>query len=155
VSETVSTRIDWRWRAIATCFWIGYFPVAPATACSLVVTLVVWLTGGLESTHYYWFVPLITIIAIPVASVAERMYGHDGREIVVDEVAGQMIALLFLPPSATTFVLGFFLFRLFDILKPFPAGRAQRLPSGLGVVMDDVFAGIYANLALRLILYVT
>jgi phosphatidylglycerophosphatase A len=155
MTETVSARIDWRWRAIATCFWIGYFPIAPATACSFVVTLVVWLSGGLNSPHYYWFVPLVTVIAIPAASVAERKYGHDGREIVVDEVAGQMIAFLFLPPSVSTFVLGFFLFRLFDILKPFPAGRAQRFPSGLGVVMDDVFAGIYANIALRLILHFT
>lgn len=155
MAERISSRIDWRWRVIATCFWIGYFPVAPATACSFVVTLVVWITGGLNSPHYYWFVPLVTIIAIPAASVAERKYGHDGREIVVDEVAGQMIAFLFLPASAATFVLGFFLFRLFDILKPFPAGRSQRLPSGLGVVTDDVIAGIYANLALRLILHLT
>jgi len=155
VAERISSKIDWRWRAIATCFWIGYFPVAPATACSFVVTLVVWLTGALNSPHYYWFVPLVTIIAIPAASMAERKYGHDGREIVVDEVAGQMIAFLFLPASAATFVLGFFLFRLFDILKPFPAGRSQRLPSGLGVVTDDVIAGIYANLALRLILHLT
>lgn len=155
MTESVSARVGWKWSAIATCFWIGYFPVAPATACSFVITLVVWLTGGLGSLHYYWIVPFVAIVAVPAASVAERKYGHDGREIVIDEVAGQLIAFLFLPPTATTFVLGFFFFRLFDILKPFPAGRAQRLPSGLGVVMDDVIAGIYANLALRLVLRLT
>ena len=155
MSERVSTKIDWKWRAIATCVWIGHFPVAPATACAFVVTVVVWLSGALDSPYYAPFLVAVVAIGIPAGGVAERRYGRDGGEIVIDEVAGQMIAFLAHPPSAATFIAGFFLFRFFDIAKPFPANRSQRLAGGLGVMADDVIAGIYANLALRLIFALT
>ncbi len=90
-------------------------------------------------------------MGVAASSVAERQYGRDGRPIVIDEVAGQMIALFAHPPSAATFIGGFLLFRFFDIVKPFPANRSQELISGVGVMADDVVAGIYANLALWVI----
>jgi phosphatidylglycerophosphatase A len=148
LSEGLSFKIDWKWRMVATCFWIGYFPLAPATACSFVVTLFVWITGALVSPFYLPAVVAVTAVGVVASSVAERQYGRDGHPIVIDEVAGQMIAFLGHPPSAATFIGGFLLFRLFDIVKPFPANRSQRLVSGVGVMADDVVAGIYANLAL-------
>jgi phosphatidylglycerophosphatase A len=148
LSEDVSFRIDWRWRVIATCFWIGYFPYAPATACSFVVTAFIWLTGALDSQFYLTAVIAVTAVGIAASSVAERQYGRDGHPIVIDEVAGQMITFLAHPPSAAIFIGGFLLFRFFDIVKPFPANRSQKLVSGVGVVADDVVAGIYANVAL-------
>lgn len=155
MNERVSASIDWKWRAIATCLWIGYFPVAPATACALAVTVVVWISGGLDSPLYLLIAAGVTILGFPASSVAERQYGRDGSPIVIDEVAGQMIAFAAHPPSATTFIVGFLLFRFFDIAKPFPANRSQRLPSGVGVMMDDLIAGVYANLALRLLYALT
>jgi phosphatidylglycerophosphatase A len=151
LKDSVTNAFDFCCRALASCLWIGYAPIAPATVCSFAVTIVLWLSGALESPDYIWFIPIIFVVGVVTATRAERIYGHDGRRIVIDEVAGQMIAFAAMPPSATVFIGGFFLFRFFDILKPFPVGRSQRLPSGLGVVTDDVLAGIYANLALRVL----
>jgi phosphatidylglycerophosphatase A len=93
--------------------------------------------------------------AIPVSTRAEHAYGHDAKAIVIDEVAGMLVTVLWLLPAASAparwlgLAAGFVLFRAFDVLKPFPAGRAQHLPGGFGVVLDDVIAGVYANLVLR------
>jgi phosphatidylglycerophosphatase A len=149
-----STAFDFICRAVASCFWVGHAPMAPATVCSFVVTIVVWISGGLRNPHYVYFIPVIFIVGVLTAGRAERAYGHDGRQIVIDEVVGQMIAFMAMTPSTATFIGGFFLFRLFDILKPFPAGRSQRLKGGWGVMADDVVAGIYANLVLRAIIAV-
>ena len=126
--------------------------MAPATVCSFVVAVVVWYSGALLSPYYVWMIPVIFIVGVFASGRAERAYGHDGRQIVIDEVVGQMIAFAALPPTVTVFFGGFLFFRMFDILKPFPADRSQRLPGGLGVMADDVVAGVYANLALRVLL---
>jgi phosphatidylglycerophosphatase A len=151
LKDSVKNSVDFFCRALASCLWIGYAPIAPATVCSFAVTIVLWLSGALESPNYIWIIPAIVVVGVVTATRAERAYGHDGRQIVIDEVAGQMIAFVAMPPSATVFIGGFFLFRFFDILKPFPVGRSQSLPGGLGVVADDVLAGIYANLILRVL----
>jgi phosphatidylglycerophosphatase A len=91
-----------------------------------------------------------TAVAIWAAGRAERIWGHDARHIVVDEAAGMAITLLLMPPGLRVALLAFVAFRVFDVLKPFPGRRAEGLPGGYGVVMDDVIAGIYANLAVRL-----
>lgn len=145
-------------RLATTFFLVGEAaPVAPATAACLVLTpfLYPFLLAPL------WFELLLTVlvtaVAIPLSTRAERLYGHDGGAIVIDEVAGMLVTFLALPHLETAgarFVvlgLGFFLFRFMDVLKPFPAGWAQRLPRGWGVVLDDVLAAVYANLVLRLL----
>jgi phosphatidylglycerophosphatase A len=76
----------------------------------------------------------------------------DPQEIVIDEVMGMAVTLAFLPLNVKTIVLGFLLFRIFDVAKPFPVRRLEKLPGGWGIVMDDVMAGVYANLSLRIIL---
>lgn len=76
----------------------------------------------------------------------------DPREVVIDEVMGMVVTLAFLPLNPKTIGIGFLLFRIFDIIKPFPVRRSEKLPGGWGIVMDDVIAGIYANVGLRLIL---
>jgi phosphatidylglycerophosphatase A len=90
---------------------------------------------------------LLFFPALKLCSDGERFYGKkDPPEVVIDEVLGIWISLLFHPFSVIKAVLAFFIFRILDILKPFPAGRAQGLKGGLGVMMDDVVAGIYTNL---------
>jgi phosphatidylglycerophosphatase A len=144
-------------RLAATFFLIGEAaPVAPATMASLVL---------LPFVHVFWMwndlvqaaVTLVVIwIAVLVSTRAEIIYGHDAKAIVIDEVAGMLVTFLFVPqveePKARLVALlaGFFLFRIFDVVKPFPAGRAQRWPGGLGVVFDDVLAAVYANVLLRI-----
>ncbi len=105
-------------------------------------------------TGFYW--PLVVVIGLAgvwSAGHVEQIYGHDASRIVIDEVIGQMITLGLLTRSATSafateVILGFLLFRFFDILKPFPLRRLERLPRGLGVVADDVGAGIYGLMML-------
>jgi phosphatidylglycerophosphatase A len=92
---------------------------------------------------------LITALAVPICTAAEGVFGHDGREIVLDEWAGMFLCLLFLPRTLPVVASAFVLFRVLDILKPFPAGRAQNLPGGWGVVADDVVAGIYTCIVLH------
>ena len=105
----------------------------------------------------YWLVPTgILLAGVWSAGHVERFYGHDASRIVIDEVIGQMITLGFVTRSATSailidVILGFLLFRFFDILKPFPLRRLERLPGGIGVVADDVGAGLYGLIGLMFI----
>jgi phosphatidylglycerophosphatase A len=98
---------------------------------------------------------VVGALSIPAAAQAEREFGHDGGPIVVDEIVGQWIAIAGLAPTPAALFVAFVFFRAFDILKPFPAGRSQRLPGGWGVLADDVIAGVYAAAATRLVLELT
>jgi phosphatidylglycerophosphatase A len=134
--------------ALATGFGSGFFPVAPATFASALVTLAVYFlwpaAAGPEALLIVALVPL----AVWTAGVAEKRLGHDAHPIVVDEVVGQLIALWAVPRSVVWLAAGFLLFRLFDIWKPLGAHEAQGLPGGWGIVADDVMAGVYARLVL-------
>jgi phosphatidylglycerophosphatase A len=144
-------------RLAATFFLVGEVaPFAPATFASL---LMLPFVHAFWATHE-WIQAAITLvviwIAVLVSTRAEIVYGHDAKAIVIDEVAGMLVTFLFIPgiedPKARLIALlsGFLLFRIFDVVKPFPAGRAQEWPGGLGVVFDDVLAGVYANVLLRI-----
>jgi phosphatidylglycerophosphatase A len=100
------------------------------------------------------FVVAFACFAIWVSSGAESLFQEkDSSRIVIDEMAGFLVTLFLIPWSATSVVVGFLSFRAFDILKPFPARRLEsRLRGGWGVVLDDLFAGLYANVVTRLIL---
>ena len=96
-------------------------------------------------------------LAWHVSDEAEKLFGQkDARCIVIDEIAGFQWSLFLIEPTALNVILGFFLFRLFDIIKPFPARLfEERLPGGLGVVADDLAAGVYANVALQILIPLT
>ncbi len=91
-----------------------------------------------------------TAVSVWSAGLAERTFGHDSRKIVIDEWAGMFISLLFLPVRLDVFVAAFVFFRFYDVIKPYPADRCERLPGGWGVTFDDVFAAVYANLTCQL-----
>ncbi len=88
-------------------------------------------------------------------AVAKAENRHDPSHVVIDEVMGMAVSIAFLPWTFATIAAGFVLFRIFDITKPFPARRSEKLPGGWGIVMDDVVAGIYANIVLRLVMQYT
>ena len=97
---------------------------------------------------------LVTLIGIPAATrVARATGGKDPQFVVIDEVAGQLIALIAVPLAWKTFLAGFILFRAFDIVKPPPVRQLERLPEGTGIVLDDVAAGIYALAVMHLLLH--
>jgi len=137
---------------IATGFGSGRVPWAPGTAGSLVALALFWVTT-LSGPNW---IPVVVFALIVVAGfwsapAAERRLGRkDPGAIVIDEFAGQFLALLALPHSWPVLAAGFGLFRLFDILKPPPARRFEALPGATGIMADDLVAGLYANLLLQL-----
>ena len=138
------------WVALATLFGAGFFPVAPATLGSALTLVLWWFLSPLPIGIYLAVTAAITVGGFFVCGEAEKSLGHDAQPIILDEVAGQLVTLAFAPAhSLPAALLGFALFRVFDILKPPPAHQAQSLPGGYGVVMDDVFAGLYSWLVLR------
>ena len=144
--------------AIATAGGVGFAPKAPGTAGSLVGVLFYLIIEALHAAAYYpHAIIFFFIVGTWASSRVERLYGHDSQRIVIDEVVGQMITFgLFAGRyqlSAIYIALGFGLFRLFDIVKPFPVRRLERFRGGFGVVADDVGAGLYALAALTLIHY--
>ena len=138
--------------ALATALGAGYAPVAPGTWGSA-VGLLLWF--ALPSTPWIQALVIVAVVAAGVWSggVAERHFGRsDPGQVVIDEVAGMLVTLFLNPVGWRGAIAGFLLFRAADVLKPFPARRLERLHGGLGIMADDVMAGIYANLALRVIL---
>ena len=129
---------------IATAGGSGYSPIAPGTAGSAVAALVLWLVpfsrGGLVI-----FLVVVVVAGTWAAHRAESLLGgKDPGAIVIDEVAGMTLSVLVFPLTAPVLVAGFFLFRLFDVVKPPPAHGSQRLGGGVGVMIDDLIAGVYA-----------
>ena len=141
---------------LATGCFIGFFPVMPGTWGTIAAIPLVMLAhkGGL-TLELISAVSLV-LFAVGIAGKAEVLLAaRDARPIVIDEVAGFVITLTWLPLSPAIVCLGFVLFRLFDIVKPPPIGTIERrLKSGWGVVMDDVVAGVYSNVCLRMLLTV-
>lgn len=141
---------------LATVGYCGYFPIAPGTvgsAAGLVFYLLVWWAQSplFEAA----LILLLFVTGVWAGTTSERYFGGiDPGPIVLDEVVGMLITLAFIPVGIGGALIGFFLFRLFDVLKPFPAGRFEKLHGGLGVMADDAMAAIYANIVLRLVLAV-
>jgi len=137
-------------KLVATCFGIGHIPWAPGTWASLATTLFWWLlTWVIRPSWQVAAAVLLTgftiAVGVPAATYVVRKTGlKDPQSVVIDEVAGQLIPFLALPASWKSLVLGFILFRGFDIVKPPPVRQLERLPEGLGIVIDDVAAGVYA-----------
>jgi len=133
--------------AIATAAGAGRSPIAPGTVGAAVgVALAAALTAAGGPVAAAVGALVVTALGFVSAGPAARAIGEpDPGRIVIDEVAGQMIALAFLPPSAAAWIASFLLFRVFDVLKPYPAGRLEDLPGGSGIMADDLAAGLYAN----------
>ena len=137
-------------KLFGTGFYSGFFPFAPGTFASL-VALIVFL---FPSFHlWYNLLALILIfywIGVYTAKKIEVLVGQDPSIVVIDEFVGMWISLIFLPISVTTIIIAFILFRIFDIFKPFPANYFNNKHGGNAIMLDDVVAGIYANLILQL-----
>lgn len=138
---------------LATGGYAGYIPVAPGTFGTLVAIPLCYLLSRLGPVQAILFLLIFTGFAVWIAGEAERVFNKkDSRLIVIDEMAGFLVTLFLIPWSVKSIAVGFFLFRLIDIAKPFPIRRLERLPGGWGVVTDDLLAGVYANAILRVII---
>ena len=138
--------------AIATLLGVGKVPWISGTFGTLAsIPIYLALAWPGSTAIYLWGTAALTLIAVWGCHAAERHYGSkDPGEAVADEMAGFLVTMAFFPLSAGPVILGFFVFRAMDIIKPFPARRLERLPGGWGIVADDVFAGVWANVFTRL-----
>jgi phosphatidylglycerophosphatase A len=144
----------WIARVWGSFFFTGYSPFASGTV------------GSLAAAAVYWFLPFsdngvvlfllacaVLLTGIPVATLLENHHGDDPSIVVIDEVAGMWLALVFLPKTWVAVLAAFLFFRLFDIIKPSPARELDRMRGGAGIMLDDAVAGIYANIATQLLLF--
>ncbi len=138
----------------ATGLGSGYLSKAPGTAGTFVGALFYLLIKDLSPLTYGVTLLTFVFLAVWVATEAEKLLGgHDPQKVVIDEVAGFLVTMAFVPFSWWAVLAGFILFRLFDTWKPFPCRWIERkAPAGWGIVGDDLMAGVYANIALQLLL---
>jgi phosphatidylglycerophosphatase A len=142
---------------IATCGYLGYVPMAPGTFGSAAGLVAFYAVRSTDSMTVE-LAAIIVLFAIGIWSgtVAEQHFGGvDPGPVVLDEVVGMLITLAFLPVSVTGAIVGFLVFRVLDVVKPWPSARFERLPGGLGVMADDGMAALYGNLAMRGLIAVT
>jgi phosphatidylglycerophosphatase A len=136
---------------LASAGFAGYCPIAPGTAGSLTGLLIWWFGADLNIWLQLSFIVTLFFLGVWAATLAEKDWGHDAGKIVIDEVLGMWVTLWLVPKSLWLFAAGFLLFRVFDIIKPLGARQSQKLPGGWGVMVDDLLAGVYANLVLQFV----
>jgi phosphatidylglycerophosphatase A len=136
---------------VATCGYLGYAPIAPGTfgsAAGLAVFFAVRATGSV--TVEVATIVALFFIGIWSGTIAEHHFGGiDPGPVVLDEVVGMLITLAFLPVNVTGAIVGFLVFRVLDVVKPWPSASFEKLPGGLGVMADDGMAAVYGNLVMR------
>jgi phosphatidylglycerophosphatase A len=138
-------------KALGTVFFSGYAPLAPGTAGSAVVALLYYcFAAQLDTAGWVVVLGLVFVVAVYTAEMLARQWGDDPGRVVIDEAIGFLVTVAFLPHGFWMAVGGFFIFRVLDILKPPPARQLEALHGGWGIVLDDVAAGIYGNLLIRL-----
>lgn len=144
--------IEFSHKFFITGVFSGYLPIAPGSWGSLLACIILWFAW--PSLWYYQLLIILLFyrIAVYLAGIGQEYFGHDGRPIVIDEIIGQAVALFMAPHNIITYVLAFLLFRVFDIIKPYPARKLEKMHGGTGVVADDIAAGIYAVIVLQLII---
>jgi phosphatidylglycerophosphatase A len=126
-----------------TCFYTGYIPFAPGTWASVLAAILIYFFPAVLTSPYF----AGACIVFGTACInGERYEGKDPGHIVIDEFAGMCVAMAGHKASLMNVAIGFVLFRIFDIVKPFPINRMERLPRGYGVMADDVLAGIFSNI---------
>jgi len=150
------------WKIIATGFGSGFAPKAPGTAGALLACLMLWglelvwpgrFTGQEGWLGLSLLIGLFFFLGVKSADEMEAVWGHDPSKVVVDEMIGVWIALLFVPFSILNLTIAFVLFRIFDIWKPLGIRQMEKFPGGWGVMLDDALAGIYSLAAIHAWLY--
>ena len=138
-------------KIIASIFGIGFLKgggtYAALVTCGFIWML--WQSPAFQNPFYLLVITIvITLLGVYVSNKVEPDWGEDSSRVVIDEVAGMLIAMLFIPANIYFLLAGFILFRFFDIVKPLYIRKMEALPSGTGVMMDDVLAGLYSNILL-------
>ncbi len=155
--------VKWIQKIGGSVFFLGYIPLMPGTVGSALIVGLLWYYRDIVARFFtlqyavtFWLIYLLFFaICIFLSDNAKENFGsEDAGQIVIDECAGQIITFFLLPLSWRVLLLGFILFRFYDVVKPFPVYKFEEIEGGLGVTMDDVAAGVMANISLFLIIWV-
>lgn len=150
----------WWKRLFFTGFYSGYSPVAPGTA-GTVLALIIYIVEYFIFGEYARICNLVIVIlllypAVKLGDVGERFFGEkDPQQIVLDEMMGYWISLLFFPFNRYIIILAFLLFRAFDIIKPYPIREMEKFKGGFGIMIDDYISGVYTNILIRIIIFIS
>lgn len=138
-------------KTLSTFFYVGYLPLIPGTFGSLAGILIYYLVK--DSSLTYMMATIILVFSgLLVCGPAEQVFAKkDPKYVVIDEVLGMLISLLFIPYQLRFVVMGFILFRMFDTIKPYPVRRIEELRGAWGIMGDDIVAGIYTNIVLQIV----
>lgn len=138
-------------KALGSTLFSGYIPIASGTFSSAVALAFYWIPGF---ENPYFLIPMIllfSVLGIFIGTRFEKVYGKDPSQCTIDETVGMWISLLFLPKQILITGIAFFLWRLLDIVKPFPARQAEKLPGGYGIVLDDIISAVYTAMIMNFI----
>ena len=139
-------------KILSTFFYVGYLPLIPGTFASLVGVLIFYIARS-NFPIYICLTLCVIFSGFFVSGKAEKIFNKkDPKYIVIDEVCGMLLSLMFLPLDIKFVIIAFVLFRLLDILKPYPANRIQELKGSIGIMGDDIVAGVYTNLIMLVVL---
>ena len=138
---------------LSSWFFVGLIPVASGTFGTLAAMPLVFVPNIFGPLFGALFILIFVALAFWASDLSQKSLGKkDPSEIVIDEVAGFLVTMFLLPLSWLSLFLGFILFRIFDIIKPFPIRRLEKIKGGPGIVLDDLLAGVYAHIVLRILL---
>lgn len=147
-------KINFFERMLGSGFFTGYMPIVPGTFGSLAALLIYFIPGFEKPVIIIPAIIVFMVYGIYVGNKFDKVYGKDPRQCTIDEVVGMWISLLFLPKRIIVSVIAFIVWRVFDIVKPFPARNLEKLEGGLGIMIDDVVAGFYSLIVLQVLLYI-
>ncbi|MBF8965270.1 phosphatidylglycerophosphatase A [Pontibacter sp. FD36] len=144
-------------KLVSTSLGIGYIGKGGGTVAAVAACLCLYALPQAGGSQLVIWLPvitlLLTVLGVWSANEVEPHWGKDDKKVVIDEVAGMLITMLFIPVSLSTLLAGLVLFRFFDIVKPLYIRKLEKVRGGLGVMLDDVVAGVYANIVLQILLY--
>ncbi len=147
-------KINFVEKLLGSGFYTGYMKIASGTWGSF-AGLIIYLIPGFENPSLMIFmISLFILIGVPIATKFESVYGKDPKECTIDEIVGMWITLLFLPKKIWWIILAFLIWRVFDIVKPYPTRNLEKIKGGWGVMLDDVMAGIYSFILIQLTIYI-
>lgn len=147
-------KINFFEKMLGSGFFTGYMPIVPGTFGSLAALLIYFIPGFEKPVIIIPAIIVFMVYGIYVGNKFDKVYGKDPRQCTIDEVVGMWISLLFLPKRIVVSVIAFIVWRVFDIVKPFPARNLEKLEGGLGIMIDDVVAGFYSLIVLQVLLYI-
>ncbi len=138
---------------LATVFYLGYSPIAPGSLGTLMGLIIYVLFIKPENAIFYWiFLLVFTVFSIVICDKAETISKQkDPHHIILDEVCGFLFCMFLLPKRLLLIIIGFILFRVFDIVKNPPVNKIEKIQGGIGIVLDDIYAGLVTNVILHII----